>query len=108
MITEEEIEKDRKLFNECASRLKEIGKENLCLFINTLQEGNTNTLEFLFNKYISKAEQLETEKQNLIEKLEEIVNKNAELYNSRNQKEVDFSEWQLAEEILSYMKGEEK
>lgn len=46
------------------------------------------------------------EREMLIKKLEEIETKNAELYNSKNQKETDFSEWHLAEELLSILKGE--
>ena len=48
------MDKDIELFNECISRLKQIGNQNLSRFTNTLQQGNVNTIEFLFNKYISK------------------------------------------------------
>lgn len=54
-------------------------------------------------KYIN---QLESREQKLIEKLEEINTRNAELYNSPKQKEVDFSEWNLAQELLEILKKE--
>lgn len=37
-----------------------------------------------------------------------IATENAEKYNSENQKEVDFSEWNLALEILNIIEGDEK
>ena len=37
-----------------------------------------------------------------------IATENAEKYNSENQKEVDFSEWNLALEILNIIEGEKK
>lgn len=57
-------------------------------------------------KYIKKVKQLESREQKLIEKLEEINTRNAELYNSPKQKEVDFSEWNLAQELLEIYKKE--
>lgn len=84
-------------------------------------------LKNLFYKIIEQIEQLETElkettmqrnklatilsekeddKQKLIEKLENLCEINSNLYNSKKQKEVDFSEWSLAEEILEILKGE--
>ena len=50
--------------------------------------------------YSDKIDQLESREQKLIEKLEEINTRNAELYNSPKQKELDFSEWNLAQELL--------
>lgn len=37
-----------------------------------------------------------------------IVTENTEKYNSENQKEVDFSQWNLAQEILNIIEGEKK
>ena len=37
-----------------------------------------------------------------------IATENAEKYNSENQKEVDFSEWNLAQEILNIIEGEKE
>ena len=59
--TADEIKKDIKLFNECIDRLKEIGNQNLSLFTNNLQQGNLNTIKFLFDKYIKRNKQLEEE-----------------------------------------------
>ena len=58
------------------------------------------------NKYKDKADHLESREQKLIEKLEEINTRNVELYNSPKQKEVDFSEWNLAQELLEILKKE--
>ena len=47
-----------------------------------------------------------------LDKVKELANKiateNAEKYNSENQKEVDFSEWNLALEILNIIEGEKE
>ena len=49
------------------------------------------------------------QKESILDKVTELVNKiatkNAEKYNSKKQKEVDFSEWNLALEILNIIKG---
>ena len=59
-------------------------------------------------EYIEELEQKET----ILDKVKELANKiateNAEKYNSENQKEVDFSEWNLALEILNIIEGEKK
>ena len=48
----------------------------------------------------------------ILDKVKELANRivteNAEKYNSENQKEVDFSEWNLALEILNIIEGENK
>lgn len=50
------------------------------------------------------------QKESILDKVTEFANKiateNAEKYNSENQKEVDFSEWNLALEILNIIEGE--
>ena len=59
-------------------------------------------------KYIRYLEQ----KESILDKVTELANKiateNAEKYNSENQKEVDFSEWNIALEILNIIEGEKK
>lgn len=50
--------------------------------------------------------------ESILDKVTEFATKtemeNAEKYNSENQKEVDFSEWNLALEILNIIEGEKK
>lgn len=52
------------------------------------------------------------QKESILDKVTELANKiateNAEKYNSENQKEVDFSEWNIALEILNIIEGEKK
>lgn len=59
-------------------------------------------------KYIQYLEQ----KSETLDKVKEFVTKisteNAEKYNSIKQKEVDFSEWNLADGILNIIEGEKK
>ena len=49
------------------------------------------------------------QKESILDKVTEFVTKiateNAEKYNSENQKEVDFSEWNLALELLNIIEG---
>ena len=51
-------------------------------------------------------------KENTLDKVKELANRiaieNAERYNSKSQKEVDFSEWNLALEILNIIEGDEE
>lgn len=68
--TADEIKKDIKLFNECIDRLKEIGNQNLSLFTNNLQQGNLNTIKFLFDKYIKRNKQLEKKNKTQLEAFE--------------------------------------
>lgn len=60
-------------------------------------------------KYLRK--ELE-QKESILDKVTDLVTKiateNAEKYNSKNQKEVDFSEWNLALEILNIAEGGKK
>lgn len=67
-----------------------------------------NEVSKLLLKYINKLEQ----KSETLDKAKEIVTKisteNAEKYNSIKQKEVDFSEWILADGILNILEGEKK
>ncbi len=52
------------------------------------------------------------QKESILDKVTEFVTKiateNAGKYNSKNQKEVDFSEWNLALEVLNIIEGEKK
>ena len=67
-----------------------------------------NEVSKLLLKYINKLEQ----KSETLDKAKEFVTKisteNAEKYNSIKQKEVDFSEWNLADGILNIIEGEKK
>ena len=62
-------------------------------------------------KYRKRYKEL-TEKESILDKIKDFVTKisteNAEKYNSENQKEVDFSEWNLALEILNIIEGEKE
>ena len=65
-------------------------------------DDNNKTLK----EYIEYLEQ----KESILDKVTKFANKiateNAEKYNSENQNEVDFSEWNLALEILNIIEGE--
>ena len=62
-------------------------------------------------KYRKRYKEL-TEKESILDKIKDFVTKisteNAEKYNSIKQKEVDFSEWNLALEILNIIEGEKE
>ena len=62
-------------------------------------------------KYRKRYKELE-QKESILDKVTEFVTKiateNAEKYNSENQKEVDFSEWNLALEVLNIIEREKK
>ncbi len=72
----------------------------LLKYINDLEQSNK-----ILDTECSRLEQ----KESILDKVTELVNKiatkNAEKYNSKKQKEVDFSEWNLALEILNIIKG---
>ena len=93
MLNKEEIEQIKKMLN--------FTTEGTSLRIN-------NEVSKLLLKYIQHLEQ----KESILDKVTELVTKtateNAEKYNSKNQKEVDFSEWNLALEILNIIEGEKK
>lgn len=59
-------------------------------------------------KYIEELEQKESILDKVTEFTTKIVQKNAEKYNSKNQREVNFSNWSLAQEILNIIEGEKK
>lgn len=92
-MNKEEIEKAKQCLNE--------------IIQNTYAEGKAKKLDIL-RKYIKELEQ----KESILDKVTKFANKiateNAEKYNSENQKEVDFSEWNLALEILNIIEGEKK
>ena len=91
----EEIEESKKCLNE--------------IIQNTYAEGKAIKLDNL-RKYIQELEQ----KESILDKVTDLATKiatkiaieNAEKYNSKSQKEVDFSEWNLALEILNIIEGE--
>ena len=87
----------------------EKAKEDVSFF----NEGDYITPEMehsarVLEKYIRELES----KSEILDKVKELATKiateNAEKYNSENQKEVDFSEWNLALEILNIIEGEKK
>ena len=94
---------------------KKINKEGIeeakqCLDVTiqtTYAEGKAIKLDNL-KKYIQELEQKESILDKVIEFATKIVTENAEKYNSENQKEADFSEWNLALEILNIIEGEKK
>ena len=59
-------------------------------------------------KYIKELEQKSEILDKVTDLLTRIATENAKKYNSENQKEVDFSEWNLALEILNIIEGEKK
>lgn len=67
-------------------------------------DDNNKTLK----EYIEYLEQKEFILDKVTEFVTKIATENAEKYNSENQKEVDFSEWNLALEILNIIEGEKK
>ena len=73
-------------------------------YITKEMENSARVLE----EYIEELEHKEA----ILDKVTELANKiateNAEKYNSENQKEVDFSEWNLALEILNIIEGEKE
>ena len=88
---------------------EEIEKAKQCLnkiIQNTYAEGKAKKLDTL-RKYINELEQKESILDKITDLVTKIATENAEKYNSKNQKEVDFSEWDLALEILNII-GEEK
>lgn len=65
--------------------------------IANMKMGDRNVIRAIKNyKTLDKVTELATK----------IATENAEKYNSENQKEVDFSEWNLALEILNIIEGE--
>ena len=68
-----------------------------------LDDSNKRLKEYI--KYLE-------QKESILDKITELANKiateNAEKYNSENQKEVDFSEWNIALEILNIIEGEKE
>lgn len=85
--------------------------------IKTCKEEAENYIEFMETAgdnagwtrglmwYIQHLEQKESILDKVTEFVTKIATENAEKYNSENQKEVDFSEWNLALEILNIIGG---
>lgn len=86
--------------------------EEIKKMLNFTTEGTSlrinNEVSKLLLKYIKELEQKESILDKVTEFVTKIATENAEKYNSENQKEVDFSEWNLALEILNIIKGEKK
>lgn len=91
-MNKEEIENAKQCLNE--------------IIQNTYAEGKAKKLDTL-RKYIKELEQKESILDKVTDLLTRIATENAKKYNSENQKEVDFSEWNLALEILNIIEGEE-
>lgn len=107
-MDKEEIEKGKAhlewlLDNGILSSEDELHIENILKYINNLEITN-KTLD-------TECSRLE-KKESILDKVTDftykIATENAEKYNSENQKEVDFSEWNLAIEILNIIEGEKE
>ena len=76
-----------------------------------IKEKDLIIAQYIIKRQQEKIEKLE-QKESILDKVTEFVTKiateNAEKYNSKNQKEVDFSEWNLALEVLNVIEGEKK
>ena len=80
---------------------KEIEEIKRLLFQDRLtQYGKRKLVQYL--------EQKESTLDKVTDLVAKIATENTEKYNSENQKEVDFSEWNLALEILNIIEGEKK
>lgn len=97
LLTEEEMLKIDNNFNEIVDKIKN----------QFIKEKDLAIAQYIINKQQKELEQ----KESILDKVTKFANKiateNAEKYNSENQKEVDFSEWNLALETLNII-GEEK
>lgn len=103
MISKEEIENMKiGLWNIRAENLRAMQ----CSLANTSDKIEWQKNFDAIDNALKYIKQLESREQKLIEKLEEINTRNVELYNSPKQKEVDFSEWNLAQELLEILKKE--
>ena len=119
-MNKEEIEKEDKehlieVLTEHKDYIFEFDDDNIKIeyildYIRELEFQNT-ALKAEHNHNITRIKELE-QKESILDKVTEFVTKiateNAEKYNSENQKEVDFSEWNLALEILNIIEGEKK
>ena len=90
-MNKEEIEESKKSLNE---RIQNTYAERKAIKLDNLR------------KYIQHLEQKSEKLDKVTELATKIATENAEKYNSENQKEVDFSEWNLALEILNIIEGE--
>ena len=86
--------------------------EEIKEMLNFTTEGTSlrinNEVGKLLLKYIRNLEQKESILDKVTDFATKIVTESAEKYNSENQKEVDFSQWNLAQEILNIIEGEKK
>ena len=108
IITSEQCKEHRTLKND--ERVLLMNNIKIKDYIQELEFQNT-ALKAEHNHNITKIKELE-QKETILDKVKELANKiateNAEKYNSENQKEVDFSEWNLASEVLNIIERGEK
>ena len=71
-----------------------------------IKEKDLAISQYIINKQEKELEQKESILDKVTDFMNKIITKNVEKYNSENQKEVDFSEWNLALEILNIIEGE--
>lgn len=119
-MNKEEIEKEDKehlieVLTEHKDYIFEFDDDNIKVeyildYIRELEFQNT-ALKAEHDHNITRIKELE-QKESILDKITELANKiateNAEKYNSENQKEVDFSEWNIALEILNIIEGEKE
>ena len=84
--------------------------EKIKKMLNFTTEGTSLRINNEVSKLLLKYIQILEQKESILDKVTEFANKiateNTEKYNSKNQKEVDFSEWNLALETLNIVEGE--
>ena len=101
LLTQEEI-------NGIDLNMNEIVNKFTKMFV---KEKDLVIAQHIIKRQQEKIEKLE-QKESILDKVTNFITKiateNAEKYNSKNQKEVDFSEWNLALEILNIIEGEKR
>ena len=101
ILTQEEINRIDLNMNEIINQFTKM----------VVKEKDLVIAQYIIKKQEEKIKELE-QKESILDKVTKFANKiateNAEKYNSENQKEVDFSEWNLALEILNIIEGEKK
>ena len=88
--------------------------EKIKKMLNFTTEGTSLRINNEVSKLLLKYIQILEQKESILDKVTDLATKiatkiateNAEKYNSKSQKEVDFSEWNLALEILNIIEGE--
>ena len=110
MLSKEEIEnieEIKKMLNfttdETSLKINNYVSKLLLKYMKDLEQTNE-----ILDEECSRLEQKESILDKVTKFVTKIATENAEKYNSENQKEVDFSEWNLALEILNIIEGEKK